>query len=39
MQPGGGMKLVPYDDIHARAMAIARESFETYADTFRKLAK
>ena len=38
-QPGREVKLVPYDDIHARGMAIARRSFKKYAATYRELAK
>ena len=34
-----GLKLSPYDPKHARAMAIARRSFGTYADTYKALAK
>ncbi len=38
-QPGGEVKLVPYDDVHARGMEIARRSFKKYAATYRELAK
>jgi putative addiction module antidote len=38
-QPDREVKLVPYDDVHARAMAFARRAFKDYADTFRELAK
>jgi len=34
-----GVKLSPYDPKHAKAMAIARQAFRDYADTFRALAK
>lgn len=34
-----GLKLSPYDPKHAKAMAIARKSFRTYADTYKALAK
>ena len=38
-QTDRGVKLSPYDPKHARAMAIARRSFSTYADTYKALAK
>ncbi|MDP3255665.1 MAG: AbrB family transcriptional regulator [Bosea sp. (in: a-proteobacteria)] len=38
-QPDREVKLVPYDDVHARGMAFARRAFKDYADTFRELAK
>lgn len=38
-QPQRGIKLTPYDPQHARAMAIARKAFRTYANTFKELAK
>jgi putative addiction module antidote len=34
-----GLKLSPYDPKHAQAMEIARRSFQTYADTYKALAK
>jgi putative addiction module antidote len=38
-QPDREVKLVPYDDVHARGMAFARRAFKDYAETFRELAK
>lgn len=38
-QPGGEVKLVPYDDVHARGMEIARQVMKDYAGTMRELAK
>ena len=38
-QPGGEVKLVPYDDLHARGMEIARQVMKDYAGTMRELAK
>lgn len=38
-QPEQSVKLTPFDDKHARAMAIAREVMQEYRDTFRALAK
>ena len=38
-QPERGIKLTPYDPKHAKAMAIARKSFRTYANTYKELAK
>lgn len=38
-QPEKAVKLVPYDDTHARAMQIAREVMHEYRETFRALAK
>lgn len=38
-QPGGEVKLVPYDDVHARGMDIARQVMKDYAGTMRELAK
>jgi putative addiction module antidote len=38
-QPERGLKLSPYDPMHAKAMEIARRSFRKYADTYRALAK
>jgi putative addiction module antidote len=34
-----GLKLSPYDPVHARGMEIARRAFSKYADTFKALAK
>ena len=34
-----GIKLTPYNPKHTKAMAIARRSFRTYADTYKELAK
>jgi putative addiction module antidote len=38
-QPEGALKLQRHDDIHARAMAIARKAMKDYAGTLRELAK
>lgn len=38
-QPERGMKLTPYDPVHAKGMELARKAFKTYANTFRELAK
>ena len=38
-QPEGALKLLRHDDIHARAMAIARKAMKDYAGTLRELAK
>jgi len=38
-EPERAFKLSPYDETHARAMAIAREVMHEYKDTFRALAK
>jgi putative addiction module antidote len=38
-QPDREVKLVPHDDLHARAMAIARQVMKDYAQTMRELAK
>lgn len=34
-----GIRLSPYDPKHAKAMEIARRSFQTYADTYKALAE
>ncbi|MEJ0013730.1 MAG: AbrB/MazE/SpoVT family DNA-binding domain-containing protein [Bauldia sp.] len=34
-----GLKLSPYDPVHAKGMEIARRAFSRYADTFKALAK
>ncbi len=34
-----GLKLTPYDPAHAKALEIARQSFRTYANTYKALAK
>jgi len=33
------LKLSPYDPAHAKALAVARNSFRTYANTYKALAK
>ncbi len=38
-QPEGALKLQRHDNIHARAMAIARKAMKDYAGTLRELAK
>ena len=37
--PDRGIKLVPYDPNHEKAMEIAREAMREYKDTFKALAK
>lgn len=39
LQPGGGVRLKHYDDLHARTMAIARKAMKQYAGALRELAK
>ena len=34
-----GIKLVPYDPLHEKAMEISREAMKEYKDTFKALAK
>ncbi|MCO5091469.1 AbrB/MazE/SpoVT family DNA-binding domain-containing protein [Bosea sp. (in: a-proteobacteria)] len=38
-QPEGGLKLQRHDDLHARAMAAARQAMKDYAGALRELAK
>lgn len=38
-QPEGALKLQRHEDLHARAMAIARKAMKDYAGTLRELAK
>ncbi len=38
-QPGGDIKLRPYEENHAHAMAIARKVMLEYSDTFKALAQ
>lgn len=38
-QPEGGVKLQRHEDLHARAMEIARQTMKDYAGTLRELAK
>ena len=37
--PDRSFKVTPYDPEHAEAMELARELFEEYQDTFKKLAE
>ncbi len=38
-QPEGAFKLAPHDDLHERAMTIARKAMKQYANALRELAK
>jgi putative addiction module antidote len=39
LQPDGGIRLKPHDDLHARSMEIARRAMKQYAGALRELAK